>query len=362
MAPLLQIALLLVCLVWVIPLTWAAVGGVRALRRLFLSPPSRFAGINEVKSKDSRHLYYAESLQKNEYQQLKDEVIRTRALVADAIDLKPLLQEEIYELQLQLQEFQLQELQLQDATPTAVSRLKELGLRSTLTSRQKQLDELAPKLALLQEELEIKGRELNAAVPKNQVMCFKPKEDKAGKRIDHAALAAGVEKKIKRIEFAVVKSQIMTSIRPVYYKSLADYRKFADIVRHRPLEDFTLGDLRQTVNSLAALITEIEKTIPEMAVDEKLLIMHLTALEAEFELWKCKVVEANEERNEESASLAQIKLNEFDLSIRKYKPLLAELRNQLSDLCTFKLQFSRLKAKLLGRITEIECMDFSPTG
>ncbi|MBA3859882.1 MAG: hypothetical protein C0507_23480 [Cyanobacteria bacterium PR.3.49] len=357
MAPLLQIALLLVCIVWVIPLTWAAIGGARALIRLFLATRSRFAGIINSKSEDTRHLYYAESLQKDEYQRLKDEVIRKRALIADAIDLKPLLQEEIYELQLQLQEFQ-----LQDATPTAASRLKALSLSSTLASRQKQLDELAPKLASLQEELEIKGRELHAMVPKNQAMCFKPKEDKANKRIDHAAVAAAVEKKIQRIEFAVVKSQVMTSMRPVYYKSLTDYRKFADTVRRRPIEEFTLSDLRQTVKSLAALITEIEKTIPEMEVDEKLLVMHLTALEAEFELWKCKEREAKEEGSVEYLSIAQTKSNEFKLSISKYKPLLAELRNQLSDLCTFKLQFSRLKTKLLGRITEIECMDFSPTG
>lgn len=292
----------------------------------------------------------------DEYQTLKDNVIRGRARIAEAIDSKPALEKEIHELSLQLQE-----LELKAAPQTAAIRLTKLGIESRLSYCQKQLEEFEPRLELLQAELAHNERLLSETPASHtQVLQFRPQKDALGKRIEHVIAEPEVTKEIQRIRFSVLQSRVRTEVRPVAYKSLAEYQQFADFVRHQPLDELTVNDLRHCISALKSLIGEIEASIPQMEGDEKLLLSHIRALDTEYEFWGQRLNEAQSEGELCFAKRAQAKSSELKVAEKKIKPLLAELRNQISDLKTYKLQFRTIQAKMLSKLTEFENLDFSP--
>lgn len=328
MSPLLTISLAIVLSLWAIPLTWALLAGVRALScwiQAFTSSLQQLP-LLDVGTEDDRRLMYAEVLSKDEYQMLKDDVIRKRALLARTIDRKPKLEEEIRELSLELQA-----LDLVPGEPTAAERLKEQGLRAQLERFQREFQEIDAKVASLRVELEEKEQELKTAAPSKKLLIFKPKSDVANTRIINADTEPSVDKRVRRIELALNKREVRVSEKPVYYKPMMGYQELFDLLEAAQTCIISLNSLRQLIQSARETLSELQATVANRSTDKEFLIAQLNASNTEFES-------------------------------HRYQLLLEEFENQTLELREFEKKFSQLKEELKVEFAELraERIDFDP--
>ncbi len=326
MSPLLSISLAIAISLWAIPLTWAFLAGIRALSRLCRTITESVPQALDAPAEDGRRSMYAEALLQDEYQMLKDDVIRRRALLARTIDRKPKLDEEIRELSLELQA-----LELVPGERTAAERLKEYGLRAQLERFQREFQEIDAKVASLRVELEEKEQELKKASPSKQVLLFKPKPDSANTRIVNAGTETTVEKRVRRIELALEKREVRVSERPVHYKSLVEYEELFDNLESAQTCVINVHSLRQLVKSARETLYELEATVAYRNTDKEFLIAQLDASEIEFES-------------------------------SRYRLLLEAFENQTLELREFEKKFSILKEEFLVEIAErgSKRIDFDP--
>ncbi len=330
MSPILTISLAIVVSLWAIPLTWALLAGVRALSRrirtITESVPEKL--VLDAAAKEGRLSKYAEALLQDEYQMLKDDVIRKRALVARTIDRKPELEEEIRELSLELQA-----LELAPGEPTDAERLKEYGLRAQLERFQREFQEIDAKLASLRVELEEREQELKKASPSKQVLRFTPKPDAATTRIVNADKETAVEKRVRRIELALKKREVKISEKPVHYIRLAEYEELFDTLDGAPIYTCSAGQLKKLVRTARETIHTINATVEERNKDKEFLIAQLNAMETELKASKCRL-------------------------------LLDEFESQTLELREFERKFSQLIEELLMKVAELqsESIDFKPDG
>lgn len=301
---------------------------MRALSRLFrtITESVPQALVLDAAAEEGRPSKYAEALVKDEYQMLKDDVIRNRALLARTIDRKPELEEEIRELSLELQALELLPLQ-----PTAAERLKKRGLKAQLERFQREFQEIDAKIASLRVELAEKELELKKTSPSKAVLLFEPTPDAANTRIVNADTETAVEKRVRRIELALKKREVRISQKPVCYLPLVQYEELFDLLNGAPIYLCNVDDLKQMVQTASEEIYSVRATIAERNTDKEFLIAQLNAAKTEYES-------------------------------RKYESLLEEFENQTLELKEFEMKFARLKEELLMEVAEIEAVpiDFEP--
>jgi hypothetical protein len=332
MSPLLTISLAIAISLWAIPLTWALLAGVRALSRSIRSVTDfRDTLVFNSAGEEDRRLLYAQLLLEDEYQILKDDVIRKRALIARTIDLKPELDEKIRLLTQVLQELEATNGEHAAGGLTVAQRLKEHGMRAQLARFQGELQEFDSKLASLRVELEEKEQELKKAAPSKQVLIFKPKPDAANTRIANVDAETAVEKRIRRIDLALKKREVRVSEKPVYYQALVEYQELFDFLDGALICTSDVGDLRQLVQSTRETLHGLDVTVQYRNTDKEFLI-------------------------------AQLDASETELESRKYRSLLEEFENQTLELRGFEKKFSQLKEEFLMKVAELESepIDFDP--
>lgn len=360
MSPLLGISLAIIVLLWVIPLAWAVSTGLRSLPRLvgalieFFQDASRRLSMSKEERQYLRRIVKVEE----EYQNLQNDLVETRQLLAVTIEARKELLKKIKLLNNEVQRVEKMQ------SPTSVNMEKSAVARSQLPLLERELTDTEFKVA----SLRIKLSDLEAAVQKahtrKQITIASEKAALATSNAYKLLERTGgsVDEKIRKLESKIIENEVSAYGETYVAKFQPNYSDFVESVGRLQIESLNSDELKELLQTINEVINEISSFIFEREANEELIAKQLASSEADFQLWKINARQA--EADGKPILVKQAEVNQFDcqVQIAKHKHRIAESKAKTAELKLFEMKLSVRKGDILVRTAEsvINELDFSP--
>ncbi len=358
MSPLLGISLAIIVLLWVIPLAWAVSTGIRALPRLVGELIDFFRDFSKLRkmSEGERHLLRKELQLEADYQNLQDELIRIRALLARTIAFKKELLTNIQSLTNEI---------LESDAIRKCSDNEHLSARERLKALEREAAEVEFKIASLRFELEEKELGVMRAYSRKQVVIAKDKADNAtekARKILDLVEAQHAENPLLKMELKVRAREASADAGLGSAVSQQALSTFVEAVFRLHIESMPLENLQKLIQPINDVVGEVTSLVLYREAIEEVLSMQMRSSEADLQSWKHKAAEAAAEDRQLLIKQAEVNQLECEVQIAKQIRQLKEERNKLADLRLLEMKLAKRKDEILMKIADLQGgdMDFSP--
>lgn len=358
MSPLLGISLAIIVLLWVIPLAWAISKGFRALPGLVGELIGFFRDFSKLRklSEGERQLLRKELQLEADYQNLQDELVRVRALLARTVSFKKELLTNIRSLTTVISE--------SDAIQRC-SDNEHLSSRERLKELEREAAEVEFKIASLRFELEEKELGVMRAYSRKQVVIAKDKADYAtekARKILELVEAQHAENPLLKMELKVRAREASANAGPGSAASQQDLSTFVEAISRLQIESMPLENIQKLIQPINDVVGEVTSLVLDREAIEELLSMQVSSSKADLQSWKRKAAEAAAEDRPLLVKQAEVNQLECEVQIAKQERQLEEARSKLADLKLLEMKLSKRKGEILMRIADLEPrdMDFSP--
>lgn len=335
MSLLLQISLAFVFLLWILPIIRGIEICFRSITRLFgdSADPDRGATARLLPKEDERDVLRPIPFTDDRYQELRNEVIRARALLNRSLDTQLELEEQIRELE--------EIPQHQEAAVTA----------ETIAKLRKEIDELAPQHDALRAELADKESALQKAYPLRPMRGAATKTASAVKKENHARIAKAVQTKI---DFDVKRREEFAKETRHRAQILAHMRLVIDAVEKHAVGKRRIEELKVTMETSHREVETINAVLAEWESNEDFLSEKLATFETGNEALQRRVEEAAQRDDLEALDEAEMLLLEREVQASKFKLLLEDSIKQRTELKELGSRFEKVRIAILKRIVAIE--------